>query len=203
MRPRATRRTSQPATGMRWRRYWPTTSVSTIAGGSYDAGIKRGRDAEMANLRAAADVGITLLRVRRHRRPRRAPNPHPRLGRSLAAGPGSSSARRWASLKSTHIIRSRRSSYSSSTTSTSALAELDARYLAGEAAPHAHTWSVVTRAYAALNRHELPSTTTDGWALDHRRGTSFASGEMPALLDAAWNLTTELRHSVEAVHRLE
>ena len=29
-----------------------------------------------------------------------------------------------------------------------AFAELDARYLAGEAAPHAHTWSVVTGTYA-------------------------------------------------------
>ena len=37
-----------------------------------------------------------------------------------------------------------------------AFAELDARYLAGEAAAHAHTWSVVAQAYAAFNRHELP-----------------------------------------------
>ena len=37
-----------------------------------------------------------------------------------------------------------------------AFAELDARYLAGEAAAHAHTWSVIAEAYAALNRHELP-----------------------------------------------
>ena len=34
--------------------------------------------------------------------------------------------------------------------------ELDARYLAGEAAAHAHTWSVIAEAYAALNRHETP-----------------------------------------------
>ena len=37
-----------------------------------------------------------------------------------------------------------------------AFAELDARYLAGEAAAHAHTWSVVKQAYAAFNRRELP-----------------------------------------------
>ena len=37
-----------------------------------------------------------------------------------------------------------------------AFAELDARYLAGEAAAHAHTWSVIAGAYAALNRHEVP-----------------------------------------------
>ena len=40
-----------------------------------------------------------------------------------------------------------------------AFAELDARYLAGEAAAHAHTWSVIAGAYAAFNRHEIPATT--------------------------------------------
>ena len=42
-----------------------------------------------------------------------------------------------------------------------AFAELDARYLAGEAAAHAHTWSVITGAYAAFNRHEFPATEPD------------------------------------------
>ena len=37
-----------------------------------------------------------------------------------------------------------------------AFEELDARYLAGEAAAHAHTWSVIAQAYAAFNRHEFP-----------------------------------------------
>ena len=41
-----------------------------------------------------------------------------------------------------------------------AFEELDARYLAGEAAAHAHTWSVIARARAALNRHELPRDDT-------------------------------------------
>ncbi|WP_369803293.1 BTAD domain-containing putative transcriptional regulator [Mycobacterium sp. E2699] len=83
-----------------------------------------------------------------------------------------------------------------------AIAELDARYLNGEAAPHARVWSVITRAYAALNRRELPPTTPDWVNIDHRRGTSFGFGEMPALLDAAWNFTTDLSHSITAVHRL-
>ena len=38
-----------------------------------------------------------------------------------------------------------------------AFEELDARYLAGEAARPRATWSVITRAYAAFNRHELPA----------------------------------------------
>ena len=50
-----------------------------------------------------------------------------------------------------------------------AFAELDARYLAGEAAAHSHTWSVISQAYAALNRRELPATTPDWANIDHRR----------------------------------
>ena len=37
-----------------------------------------------------------------------------------------------------------------------AIAELDSRYLAGEAAAHSQTWSVITEGYAGLNRHEVP-----------------------------------------------
>ena len=49
-----------------------------------------------------------------------------------------------------------------------AFEELDARYLAGEAAAYAHTWSVIAQAYAAFNRHEATprrrtgSTSTTG-----------------------------------------
>ncbi len=37
-----------------------------------------------------------------------------------------------------------------------ALEELDARYLAGEAAAHSHTWSLIARAYAGFNRRRNP-----------------------------------------------
>ena len=50
-----------------------------------------------------------------------------------------------------------------------AIAELDARYLAGEAAVHARTWSVIGRRYAAFNRHELPR---------HRTGSASTTGEV-------------------------
>ena len=59
-----------------------------------------------------------------------------------------------------------------------AIGELDARYLAGEAAPHARTWGVITAGYAALNRRELPTTTPDLVNIDHRRGTRFAPGDL-------------------------
>ena len=83
-----------------------------------------------------------------------------------------------------------------------AIAELDARYLAGEAAAFAHTWSVMRRSVAAFNRRELP-TTTPGWVnIDHRRGASFAPGEMFSLLNAAWKHTSDFDNFIEAVHRL-
>ena len=50
-----------------------------------------------------------------------------------------------------------------------AFEELDARYLAGEAAAHAHTWSVIAAAYAAFNRHELPAD--DAGLGEHRPPT--------------------------------
>ena len=82
-----------------------------------------------------------------------------------------------------------------------AFAELDARYLAGEAAAHARTWSAITDGFAALNRRELPATTPDWVNIDHRRGTSFAPGELPVLL-ASWSLAPHISSSIEVVHRL-
>ena len=80
--------------------------------------------------------------------------------------------------------------------------ELDARYLAGEAATHAHTWSLVAGAYAALNRRELPATTPDWVNIDHRRATGFAPGDLTANIRAAWNQIPNLNFYIEAVHRL-
>ena len=50
--------------------------------------------------------------------------------------------------------------------------------LAGEAAAHSHTWSLIAQAYAAFNRHQLPPTTPDWVNIDHRRGPAFAPGDM-------------------------
>ncbi len=83
-----------------------------------------------------------------------------------------------------------------------AFEELDARYLAGEAAAHPHTWPVVARAYGAANRHELPPTTPDWVNIDHRRGRAFAPGDLEAYLRATWDLTEDIKIYIEAVHRL-
>lgn len=84
----------------------------------------------------------------------------------------------------------------------SAIGELDARYLAGEAAAHANAWSVVARAYAALNRHEIAATTPNLASIDHRRGTKFAPGELIEYVRATWDLAQYGSTHIEAVHRL-
>ncbi|AMD53819.1 hypothetical protein ATO49_02940 [Mycolicibacterium fortuitum subsp. fortuitum DSM 46621 = ATCC 6841 = JCM 6387] len=83
-----------------------------------------------------------------------------------------------------------------------AFAELDARYLAGEAAAYARTWSVVTGVYAALNRHELPAATANWIDIDHRRLVTIEAGDMGASLHAIWDITSQATIHVEAVHQL-
>lgn len=83
-----------------------------------------------------------------------------------------------------------------------AFAELDARYLDGEAAAHAHTWSLVTGAYAAFNRREVAPTAPDWVNVDRRRGAAFAAGDMIAYLQAAWDDSPDIRIYLEEVHRL-
>ena len=58
-----------------------------------------------------------------------------------------------------------------------AIAELDARYLAGEAAAHTRTWSVIAGVFVAHNRREVAATTPDVVSIDHRRVAAFAPGE--------------------------
>jgi class 3 adenylate cyclase len=84
-----------------------------------------------------------------------------------------------------------------------AFEELDARYLAGEAAPHAHTWSVIARAYAEFNRRELLATPPDWVNIDHRRGAAFAPGDMIAYMQAAWDDSPDTKIYIAAVHRLD
>jgi hypothetical protein len=76
--------------------------------------------------------------------------------------------------------------------------ELDSRYLAGEAAAHAHTWSVIS----ALHRHELPELTPDCVNIDHRRGIAFASGDMTPYIGATLDDVPDFSIHLETVHRL-
>jgi class 3 adenylate cyclase len=84
----------------------------------------------------------------------------------------------------------------------SAIAELDARYVAGEAAAHARTWSVVTGAYDGFNQRELAATTPERVNIDHRRGADFAPGDMIQYLQTAWSDSPDTKIHIAAVHRL-
>ncbi len=83
-----------------------------------------------------------------------------------------------------------------------AVSELDARYMAGEGAPYANIWSLVTRTYAAFNRHELSETTPDWVNLDHRLGVGSAAGDMNTYVSAIWAVAPDVSTRIEAVHRL-
>ncbi|SEB27060.1 Predicted ATPase [Mycobacterium sp. 283mftsu] len=83
-----------------------------------------------------------------------------------------------------------------------ATAELDARYVAGEGAAHAHSWSTVLRAYDALNRHELPDTTVDMVSIDNRLIASFVPGGIKEYTVLAWEQVPDISFRIESVHQL-
>jgi hypothetical protein len=83
-----------------------------------------------------------------------------------------------------------------------AFEELDTRYLAGEAAAHARTWSVIAEVYASFNRHELPPATPDWVTVDHRPLATFTYPDLTAFFRATWDLTPQASFYMEAVHRL-
>jgi len=164
-----------------------------------NAGIRHGRDAEIANMQAAAEVGVTytafvVIATRGERL----------ILLHVSVGGGGSAEFATDALSVVEV-----NSHNQIAAFVifelddfdAAIAELDARYRAGEAAAHAHTWSVITRAISALNRREVVQTTPDWVNIDHRRGVSFGPGELPALL-ASWNLSPDASSSIEVVHRL-
>jgi hypothetical protein len=162
-----------------------------------NAGVRHGRDAEIASQRAIADVGVTnytstVIAVR---------------GARLALG-CYSVLDGWSGTKVLGISEINAENQIvarvvfDADDIVAAFEELDARYLAGEAAAHAHTWSVIARAYAALNRHELPSTTTDSVYIDHRPVVRIDALGLAASLGAMWDLAPDVSGYIEAVHRL-
>src|SRR6202012_880306 len=83
-----------------------------------------------------------------------------------------------------------------------AIAELDARYLAGEGAACGRTWSAISGSYATINRHERPATTADWVDVDHRREIAMRPGDMVAYFEAGSDPDQDFKAYVEAVHRL-
>ncbi|WP_456320078.1 BTAD domain-containing putative transcriptional regulator [Mycolicibacter senuensis] len=165
-----------------------------------NAGIRHGRDAALANMRAVADLGVADLKVSdiatrgkylvltRSIFSFRDQDPEAFLAEQLDVGEIDSEGRIVANV-----------SFDPDDID-AAIAELEARYRAGEAADHARVWSVIIDVYAMLNRHEMPAV--DWINVDHRRGMPFASGDLDAALRSCWDFTPEFRVQVEAVHRL-
>ncbi|RAU92899.1 regulator [Mycobacterium colombiense] len=167
-----------------------------------NAGIRRGRDVEMANWRATAevwksDVRATTVATRGERLAI--------LRFTFASQDSLPAASQAAAISVVHVNDDNRCAATvvfDAEDFVSAFAELENRYLAGEAAAHAHPWSVVSGAYTAMNRHELFPTTPDFVDIDHRHVTTIASGDAIANLRASWELAPNLNIYIEAVHRL-
>ena len=83
-----------------------------------------------------------------------------------------------------------------------AFEELDNRYLLGEAAAYAGAWSVITASYAAINRHEQPTTTADWVDVDHRREIAMRPGDLAAYFETGSDPNQNIITYVEEVHRL-
>ncbi len=165
-------------------------------------GIRNGRDIEIANMRAAAEIGakamaFSVIATR---------GKHLALSRIRASGRDQSpeafhtDALGIVEINADNRIVARVAFDLDDIDA--AIEELDARYLAGEAAEHSRTWSVIAKNYAGLNRHEVPAMTSDWVNVDHRRVTTIAPGELIANLSAAWDLTPQARFYIETVHRL-
>jgi hypothetical protein len=167
-----------------------------------NAGARIGRDAEIADLRVIADVGCGHF----------ASTPIATRGERLVLARDSAIARGGPEPFHSEVIDvveingderiAARVTFDVNDID-AAFEELDARYLAGEAAAHAHTWSVFARARAALARRELPPTTPDWANVDHRRGIAFTPGDTTAYFRALWDQERDFSTHIEAVHRLD
>ena len=165
-----------------------------------NADVLRGRAAHVTNMRAVAEVGFDGLTSTVVSDPR-APScthSHSFLGAWLE--PGEVTAEMLSVVEIDTDNRLAGAVIFDSDDIDAAFEELDARYLAGEAADHAHTWSVIARTNAAFNRHELPAA--DWVIIDHRPLAPVDASDLPAAIRAIWDLTPDLSTRIEAVHRL-
>ncbi len=166
-----------------------------------NGGVRRGRDLEIANLKAIAEVGCTDIRS----------TPIAVRGERLVLARHAFTVPNWPEPFDNDMIDVVEIGADNKVVAEiafdpddidAAFAELDARYLAGEAAAHAQTWSVITQARAALIRHELPPTTPEWVNVDHRKVVPFAQGDMTAYIQAKWDHELGVDNYIEDVHRL-
>ena len=163
-------------------------------------GTRRGRDAEIENLRVAADLGATVSAEAIATRGDRLVVTRTRVSMN--------EQQQGFFAEALLLVETDLDGGVAATIMLdledfdAAFEELDARYLAGEAADHARTWSVVSSGFASISRYELPALTPDCVSIDHRRTAAFGPGELDEYFRAAFDLTVDARIYVEAVHRL-
>ena len=146
-----------------------------------NAGIQHGRDVDVATMRALADLGVahiasTVIATRGERLA---------LTRARMSGrdqrPDAFYTEALSILEIDADNRGAAKVVFDPDDIDSAIKELDARYLAGEAADYAHTWSVMMQACAALNTREIFATTADFVDIDHRSLAAIESGDLQAI----------------------
>jgi hypothetical protein len=166
-----------------------------------NAGVLHGRDAEIANMRAVADIDANITSIIIAIRGERLALTR-LCSSNLGPRPEEFGAEALNIIEINADNRIVAGVVFDLDDIDAAFEELDARYRAGEAAAHAHAWSLVAEAFAAINRHELPELTSDWVNIDHRRAISFAPGDMTPYIHAIWDQEPDIRVYIEAVHRL-
>ena len=163
-----------------------------------DAGIRTGRDAAIEDSQATAEVGFTLkmVSVIATRGARLA------LIRVRVSGrdPEAIANDAWNIVEIDSDGRIAAVVVFDLEDIDAAFTELEARYLAGESAAHAHVWSVIAQECAAFNRHELPAA--DWVTIDHRQLAVIDAREGQTAMRDIWEVTPNLSMRIEAVHRL-
>jgi hypothetical protein len=166
-----------------------------------NAGVLHGRAAEIANLRAIAELGVTdvtpaVIAIRGERLALA------RVRISDGDGPDAFYTEVLGVIELDADKRMVGFVMFDLDDIDAAFEELDARYLAGEAGAHAHTWSVIARGYAAANRGELAATAPDVVNIDHRQLAMIESGALVPYLRNTFDELANLSTYPEAVHRL-
>ncbi len=166
-----------------------------------NAGIEYGRHIQLENLRRLADIGATIsTKVVATRGDRLTLNRFRTTNSDLRLGEFDSEM--LTVIETDVDNRIAAGALFESDDLDAAFEELDARYLAGEAAPYAPNWSAILSASRAFNRREMFPTTADWVNIDHRRVTAFTPGDMAAYVRATWDVATGVRHRMVSVHRL-
>ncbi|MGZ7036323.1 MAG: BTAD domain-containing putative transcriptional regulator, partial [Ilumatobacteraceae bacterium] len=167
-----------------------------------NAGVRRGRDVHIENMRAVAEVGFENLtssaiatRGERLALSRVRSSVH-----GLPPGEVSNESLSIVEIDAENRLAAH--AVFDVEDIDAAFAELDSWYLTGEAAAHSQAWSVIAGMYAGFNRGQRPATTPDWVKIDHRSLIKIEPGDLSDFIGAVWDLTPELKIHMETVHRL-